>query len=338
VGHFGHDPEHANGERVPGRLIAAETGVSMSTAEVWTSEQYARHIEDVMNVVWVNGVPWKISGGMMTPLAMPHTVKRQTREEVRRAMRRTGALVARWNDAWDTEPCDWWWVCCDDPAYDVGNFKSKARWGVRKGLRESEVRQVDLSWLAEHGYEVHDAAYHGYEADGSEVATWDTRERFTAAVMTFADLQCREAWGAFVDGKLVAYAMCAIRDNAVDITESKSDPAWLKKRPNDALTYVLTKHYLTERRLLYVTCGSRHLGERSHIQELRMRLGYRRIYCPLRLELHLLLKVVLGGRAPRVAERLGLGKLSPWRMRQLKTLAGLAKIAKACRALDPSPT
>ncbi len=295
-------------------------------------ESYVKHVAGSHTVVRVGGVPWRMARRMLEPLPMPHRPVRPDRGEVRRAMKETGAALARWHDAWDTEPCDWWWICCDDPAYDVERFGKRARRSVRVGLRRCEVRQVQADWLAENGYRVYASAHERY---GGQLEP-SPPEKFADAIRRMADCEAIEIWGGFAESSLIAYAVCLVFDHAVNLSAVKSDPEMMNKQANSALVYELTRHYLTERHMAYVTDGCRTLHHQTSFQEFLERMGYRRIYCPLRAEFARLPALVLATGLPRWGPRLGLGKLAPRAVERLRAVDRVADIAAASRTIPPA--
>jgi len=288
-------------------------------------QEYAEHVERSCPVIWIDGVPWSAKSRVLEPLALPHRLRPVAVSKVRAGMKRTGAWVARWTDAWDTAPCDWWWVICDDSEYDVEKFGKNGRRDVRAGLRRCEVSRLDPPWFAVHGYAVYAAASARY---GTTVDA--TAAQFASSVLESAQYSGRETWGATVDGKLAAYASCIVVEDAVLLSWAKSDPQFHKAMPNNALAYVLTRHYLCERRLRYVTDGSRAVLHATQYQDFLEKMGYRRTYCPLRLAMHPLLSTAL---RMRVGTWMGplLARLTSSMVEKLRTVDMLARIARSCR-------
>ena len=295
-----------------------------------TLARYARHVAKSSKVLWVDGTPWTLKDRVLRPLTMPHRMKPVDRAKLRAALKETGALLAQWTEGWDTAPCDWWYVCCDQPDYDVGTLRRTVRYAIRKGLQECDVRRVDPNWFAENGFPVYRAAFRRYGA-----APLLTREGFAEEFRRHAEYPGRETWGAFIQGQLVAWATCILIEDAVAIASSKSDPAYFKSKPNNAVQYALTRHYLQERRLRYVLSGARVLAHDTNIQEFNEKMGFRKVYCPLRLELSSLAAVAAALHPPAWARRLGLRKLLPIPMERLDALATVVQISRSCRSLTP---
>jgi len=274
---------------------------------------------------------------MLEPVCGPHKPITVSRREIRGALRRTGAALAAWTDNWDTPECQWWWVCCDDTEYDISRIRSKRRRGeIRRSLKRCEVRRVEAEWFAEHGYPVYLAAHGRYGQDVRPVSA----EEFARNALHNAEYAGRETWGAFVEGQLAAYLSCIIIDDMVSLSSSKSDPERLNARPNTALTYTLTHHYLRERGFGFTTCGSRVLLHHTNVQDFRESLGYRRIYCPLRAMLCPALAFAVGTGVQNWGRYLGLGRILSGPMNKLRAVGSLVRIAQACKNINaaaPAP-
>ncbi|MGB2753639.1 MAG: GNAT family N-acetyltransferase [Phycisphaerae bacterium] len=289
-----------------------------------TLEEFAQYRAKYNRVVWIDGLPWCSTRRVLEPLAMPHVVRPVDRAKVRQAMKETNALIARWNDAWDTSPCDWWWMCCDDRAYDVEKFSHGPRKATRKALRRVDVRLVENEWIAENGYDVYVASYRRYG-----MLPPLTRERFAHRALRKNEYAGYETWGAFVGDKLAAFMSCTVLDDTVAVTTGRWDSEYRHAMPNNALAYILTRAYL-KRGMAYVTGGVRVLYHDTNVQEYFLHLGYRRVYCPLRAEFSPLVSAMLKVRLHRWGTFLGLRRLMPGRIEQLNAASSLHTIARAC--------
>lgn len=282
-------------------------------------------------VMWIDALPWRVYRKSLEPMVLPHMMKPVDRTKVRQAMKQAGALMARWVDMWDTQECRWWWVTCDNKDYDIENLPKRGRRDVRAGLRRCEVRRLEPTsqWLSEHGYAVYRNAYLGYGGEAPLSA-----EQYARDVLRGADYSGRESWGAFIGDKLIAYSRCLVQDNAVLLANAKSDPVHNKALPNNALTYTLTRHYLKERGFLYVTDGSRSVAHDTAFQSFVERMGYRKVYCPLRLELTPTLASLVRLKPHKWGKYLGLGKIAPGLLRKTDILSSLNAIANDCRHIS----
>jgi hypothetical protein len=285
--------------------------------------EYAAHVARTSAVLEIAGIPWVSRGRVLRPLSMPHRMRAIPREGVRAAIREVGARLAQWTEEWDVGPCDWWHVCCDRQDYGIDQLGKSVRYDTRRGLERCEVRRVDPEWFATAGFAVYAAAFRRY----GTLPPMD-QSGFTVEFREHALYRGRETWGAFVGGTLVAWASCIVIGDAVDLASWKSDPEYYKARPNNALLYALTHHYLGERGVRYVMSGSRSLLHQTRVQDFEEKMGYRRVYCPLRIELSPATAAVNALGLPGWARRLRmpLGSLT-----RLQALDAAVRISRSCR-------
>ncbi|NLX59376.1 MAG: hypothetical protein GXY74_09860 [Phycisphaerae bacterium] len=293
-----------------------------------TLEAYAAHLEARGRLVRVAGEPWMLANGRLMPVAPPHRMGAVDRQEVRRALRRSGAIAALWNDAWDTSPGPWWWVCCDDRQYDYPSVRSSRRSSVRKGLKLCEVRRVGIDELEQLGYGVYQAAFARYGPG----AVPSSQEAYLAEIRRNAEYGGRETWGAFIGGQLAAYATCIVVEDMVYVSAAKSDPGLLRSNPNEAVWFELTRHYLRDRQMAFVTDGARVLRHETNIQGFVETMGYRRVYCPLRLETGSCVAAAIRLGARRWARMLGMGRWRRSLLERIEALDTACGIARVCAA------
>lgn len=287
-------------------------------------EEYVGYLEKRIEIVWIDDIPWKVANRILMPLPMPHRMKPVDKEKVREAVGKTGSFFAKWSEEWDTAPCDWWWICCDDKEYDVAKLRKNVRRDVRAGLRRCEVRRIDPELFAREGYPVYLAAQRRRAPRVAPI----TSTKFQERALKMAGNPARELWGAFVGRELAAYAVCVLLDDAVDFTHAESDPKYHTALTNNAMIYTLTRHYLRERLFLYVTDGSRVIGHDTRIQDFLERMGYRRVYTPLKLVSHPRLSLLLKTGVGSWGKYIGLRAIMPAVMSKVSALSSLVKIAK----------
>ena len=285
-----------------------------------SSQEYARHVSDV---VWLGGVPWHPYGRALMPLSMPHIRVEVDRADLRRAMSRKKALLACWTTQWDAyDGSEWWWVACDQRDYDVENLASAAgRQSVRKGLRECSVRRVEAGEFQSLTYPIQRAAIERYGGQPPTKAGW------TESVERLAAYQGAEFWGAFHEERMAAFAACLIVDGAVDLSSAKSDPEFHRHEPNAALFYTLCKHYLNNG-LGYVTNGARTLSHPTSINAFLEKLGFRKVFCRVDVQLSPSARVLEATSLARWGQHLGLKRLFGARWLQLESFEKLTRIAE----------
>lgn len=270
---------------------------------------------------WIDGVPWNSAGRILSPISMPHVKIGVDREAIRNVLNDRGLLLARWTDCWDLPyEAQWWWTCCDRKDYDVDTVESpRGRRDIRKGLRSCQVRMISLDELLASGWKAYGQAHRSYGFN-------TPRHRFEVIMSNLSRYPGTEFWAAFVDQTLAAFASCQVIDNAVVLGVAKSDPELRRFCPNNALFYTFTKEYLVNRSVSYVTNGCRTLLHDTTINDLLVRMGYRRVYARVNVELSRCAKLAWHSRTLlQVASRLRPKHLT------LQKFNGFVKLMKIAR-------
>lgn len=134
--------------------------------------------------------------------------------------------------------------------------------------------------------------------------------------------------------EVIAYATCWNIEGIVTITIWKSMPTALKHRPNNALIFELTRYYLREEGVEYVTNGWRTLFHATGVGNFMTKMGYRRCYARLGVMLGSQASVAVGLGVDRLGKRLSRlpGKVGRFG-RQLGALNQAVSISKISREL-----
>lgn len=225
---------------------------------------------------------WVTSGSRKLLIYLgPHLHADLDRRQVREMLRLRRAYAALWSYDWDNG-CEgpWYSVVCDRPDYDIETIENQsARYNIRRCLKTCQVRLIDAEWLADNGFDVHDKAGRRYDNYKPP-----TRESFATWVRSFVGRSDVEFFGVFLGEKIVAYAMVHLFGDTARVTASKFDPEYAKVKPMEGLEYTIAKHYL-EREYRLVDSGTRPLLHSTSIDQFLERLGWRKAYCRLGLEM-----------------------------------------------------
>ncbi len=247
--------------------------------------------ERYKNVLWSDDIPWLPENRLLRPLSLPHTIQEIHHKNVKDLISKSGALVAYWSDKWDSTESAWWWTSCDDKEYGIEKIGDKrGRRDVRKGLRECIVRRLNQEDFVDLSYRIYSDSYDAYKYHDLRNFT---KDQYREYIFNKGEYEGYELWGAFVGDIMASYASAVVMDGAVLLESAKSDPGLQQHCPNNALFYRMTEHYLRERGKLYITNGPRTLLHPTKINDMLIRMGYRKIYCRLNLELSLAAKLIL---------------------------------------------
>lgn len=197
---------------------------------------------------------------------------------VREFVRKKHAWGAMWNYDHDYAQEGPWYRCvCNIVDYDIKSIESKnARHNVKRSLERCSFRKIDYQWLADAGYDVYIKAASRYKNFKVE-----SRDTFKKKMLNSSSIPGAEAFGVFVDDKLVAYITLFICGQSVRGDIAHFDPAYSNAYPMFALYYNVTHHYLKGGAYKEVDRGSRPLMHETNIDDFLLRLGYRKRYCRL---------------------------------------------------------
>jgi len=178
---------------------------------------------------------------------------------------------------------------CDDPDYDLEKLSLNARKNVRRGLRNCSVRQIDLDFLAREGNGINRSALtrQGRSSSG-DMGTPSKWRRKMDTCKRYDDIQ---AWGAFVDNSLAAYALCIVIEDYCEINNFMSHTRFLSHYPGRALMYTVTREMLGRQGIKRVEVGTS--GNLASVADFKDRMGYRRAPFPFRLMVNPLARPLL---------------------------------------------
>jgi hypothetical protein len=216
------------------------------------------------------------------PVSQPYRLSKGQCQEL---LRDLGGLWVLWTDGFGPHAEDSEWhavICRRHVAVEEvasGNTRSK----LRRGLKQCEVRPVEVREIARNGYETYCAAVSGY---GHHAEILPTAKEFARRVMTdepFGDI--RHQWAAYHGGKMVAFAQNLIYDKTeVDYTLIKLHPEYLNRYSSYALIYRMNEHYLAQQGFEYVTDGFRSISHETGVQDFLMKeFGFEKARTGLRV-------------------------------------------------------
>ncbi len=264
-----------------------------------TANEWAKYYD---NIIWIDNSPWELRNRLLIPVAPPHTIININREKVKEAIRKNKALLAYWTDNWNSEQSQWWWTVCDMRNYDIENIQNlNGRRAIRKGLESCQINRIETDKFAELTYEIYFKSLISYNVPETNIIPYN---KYQETIINQSNYKGFELWGAFVKGKLASYAICLVIDNVALFGSTKSDPEFHKYYPNNALFYHLTKHYLSEREISYVTNGPRTLLHSTSINDFLIKMGYRKVYGRLNVEMSKNVKLLFNSGIGRTIQKL----------------------------------
>jgi hypothetical protein len=157
----------------------------------------------------------------------------------------------------------------EEPSYTLDILERRSRQNVRTGLKNCSIEQVPLERLAEEGWSLElDTANRQGRRLSANQAAWE--RRFRAA----ADLPGFEAWGAFVERRLVASLFSVQIDDCCELISQQCHRDFLGARVNNALSFVVTQAMVNRAGIRSVFYTLQSLNAPPNVDEFKFRMGY----------------------------------------------------------------
>lgn len=193
-------------------------------------------------------------------------------------------LVRTTSDFGEVSSSNWYAVICDQiPSFgEKSELCTQSRRQLRQALDRCVVRSVDAEWFSQNGYPVYAAAFQRY---GSPPGYTEKEfRRTTELTRDFHDIV--HYWAAFVGDVMIGYQKVYLfAPLELDMSVVKLHPAYLKARPDQALSYRILENYLSSDLVEYANNGFTTIFHHTQRQDfLVKRLGFRQV--PLALQIH----------------------------------------------------
>jgi len=142
------------------------------------------------------------------------------------------------------------------------------------------VRPVEGDYIRKKGYEIYASSFRRYNTLSKPIS----EDRFQNNLYQVIDH--REYWIVLdrASGRPIGYAQNRKYKNEVSLEVIKLDPEFLKFYSSYALIFEMTRYYLNELGLAYVSNGTRSLSHATNFENLLItKFRYRRAYCRLNI-------------------------------------------------------
>jgi len=246
-------------------------------------ELRGRHVKQAAGVYW-HSVGWRLYMSMPYQLSLDPDPG-----EIREMLRSVGGLGARFpSTCWPGLPSGLY--VCRRKDYDFSAIQPRYRTKVRRGLERCIFRHVEPPELLAEGLELNRDTMRRQGRFDPEFSRSKPWERLVSAVF---EVPAVEATGAYIDGRLSAYAITYREDGWLHILHQMSREEDLHHYPNHALTFHLTQRLALEPELEAVSLGQASLVRLPGLHAYKLRLGYELIPRSSAICLHPALAVVL---------------------------------------------
>jgi hypothetical protein len=199
-----------------------------------------------------------------------HWVIEPTEMELRKLLLTHNTFALRYSTALDAASgAISYHAVYDQPDYELASLDRRTRQNIRKGLRNCQVEPIPFEQLAEHGYglELDTACRQGRQPPMTK-GEWE--QRYLAA----GELPGFEAWGALVDGRLVATLLSFQMDDCCELISQQCHGDYLNDRVNNALSFVVTQTMVNRPGIQSIFYSLQSLDAPPSVDTFKFRMGY----------------------------------------------------------------
>lgn len=235
-------------------------------SEQLSKNEYARLLKEQGNyVITVEGVDWYSYSGFMIPAYLPHCCPSISPQISEKVVRISGRPFARWDSEFGkAEISEWWYVLKRGP-WAVEDIKDKKkRWMIKQGRKYFSVRLLTFDEVVAECPKVAQLAAARYKGKAQVETCQMLEERISAAKKVPGVL---EYIGCFHGNTLVSFSENYIQSNAVWLANIRHHPDFLKKYSSYGLMDGILDYYLNQKKMHYVSDGTRSIHHRTHFQE-----------------------------------------------------------------------
>ena len=179
---------------------------------------------------------------------------------------------------------------CANRDYDLPSLQGKSRNQTRRGLEQCRVEQLNFADVAEVGSALNQQTFVRQGRDPNTIPAKQWR-RYCDAASKLPDF---EAWGAFVNGELVAFVIAALVEDHYSILQQSSATKHLRSYPNNALIFAVTQRKLKCPGVNCVSYGLRSLDTTTGLDHFKSSMGFALTPFGESVAFHPLLKPLFG--------------------------------------------
>jgi hypothetical protein len=199
-----------------------------------------------------------------------HWVIQPTEDELSQLLRQNRAIGLRYSTL-VAKPtgCISYHAVYDQPSYTLDDLDRRTRQNVRLGLENCHIEPISFERLAKDGWllEMDTLGRQGRRTKSSE-ETW--RKRYMGA----ADLPGFEAWGALVEGRLVASLLTFQMEDCCEMISQQCHRDYMRARVNNALCFVVTQAMVSRTGIRSIFYALHSLDAPASVDEFKFRMGY----------------------------------------------------------------
>ena len=188
-------------------------------------------------------------------------------------------LLVRWTTDFETCSDTHWYYLVKKAPYNEESLTKKARKNIRYAHRHCIVKRINPWDYLDELFDVYNAAYEKYENADNQLDKDDFITHLISDKLEF--------WAGFSNNenkKLIGWISVNPQNDYCDISVAKFHPEFLKLRVSDALYSTILDYYLNQKKLLYVSSGTKSINHVTNTQEYKIsHFGYEKVNCVLHI-------------------------------------------------------
>ena len=161
---------------------------------------------------------------------------------------------------------------CDDQNFGLATLSPDARRRVRRGLETCEIKRVEFERLAREGCPINRSVFERQGRVGESVMTEETQ--WNRYMMICSNLSSLEAYGAFIQGRLVGYSIAAYVDEYCYLFHTHAYTDSMKFSPIYALTYTVVQNALEKTGIQSVSQGLESFLVLPEVERFKLAMGF----------------------------------------------------------------
>lgn len=218
-----------------------------------------------------------VTNKMLFPSFAPHILIDLDKKEVKNKLKENHCFLLRYVTNFDKEEKNNFWYIIKDTFVPIEDFSKNTRNQVKKGIKNCEVKKVNLNYIQDNCYDIYKSAMEAYNMP------FITESEFKK--YSHED-QIRDYWVVISKEKNIpiAYSSNIIQEDTCNYAYIKFHPNYQDYYPSYALHYEMDKYYLEDNKVKYVNVGAKSIYHQTKVQEfLIQKFKYRRAYCNLNI-------------------------------------------------------
>ena len=229
---------------------------------------------------------WRKYNGALVPLTPPHV--EVDVHAIKEKVKRENVFFARWTSDFDCDTETQFWYVINDNSMEIGDYSRNTRSKIRRGLKNCEVRLVNIDEIIQFGFDSYSAAFTKYNTHLRPKSEVTFKKELTELVGDW------EFWGIYNNSIMIGYCQNKVIGDYCDYSTIKFHPDYLNLYPSYALFYSMNQFYLNERKFKYINDGVRSISHDTNIQSFLIdKFKFRKAFCKLNISYHPLIRYLV---------------------------------------------